>query len=405
VNPARVAVVGGGPAGLMAAETLVDAGIQVTVYDQARSFGRKFLLAGRGGLNITHSEPLDAFIGRYGPEAPLLERALRAFSPADLMSWCAGHGEETFVGTSGRVFPRSIRATPLLRSWLQRLAASGVAMKTQHRWSGWNSDGELIFEVADRSHVHVGADATIFALGGASWPRVGSNGGWAQHFVAAGIEVADFTATNCAAGVDWSTVMLERFEGEPIKNAIFSVGSEAVRGDAVVTSFGLEGGPIYAHSRALRELITAGAAAVVEIDTHPDLTAEGLITRLNKRRPGATTSRWLSAAKVAPITVSLLREATDNNIPADPAVVASLLKALPIEVTKLAPLDRAISSAGGIVFAELDDSLMVRSMPGVFVAGEMSDWEAPTGGYLLQACMSTGVAAAKGVVNWLGAQR
>jgi len=394
----HVAVVGGGPAGLIAAETLAAAGIKVRLYEARRSVGRKFLLAGRGGLNITHSEEVSVMLERYGTGAPVIGRALDEFGADDLQAWCAALGEPTFVGTSGRVFPASFRATPLLRAWLRRLAEQGVEILTQHRWLGWSASGELQFEAPNSTHT-ISPDAVVFALGGASWPKVGGDGSWAAAFEDRGIGVTTLTAANCGLEVGWSDIMRTRFAGEPIKNTIFSVGGRSVRGDAVVTVSGLEGGPIYALGPLLRQ----DPPGSLVLDTQPDLSAEQLTTRLSKRRPKASEAKWLSSANLSPVVVALAREATDNALPQDPAELAHLLKALPIGVTGLAVIDRAISTAGGVDLDQLDERFMVAQHPGVFVAGEMLDWEAPTGGYLLQGCFSTGVAAAQGVVAWLAA--
>ena len=391
----HVAVVGAGPAGLIAAETLAGHGHRVEVFDARRSPGRKFLLAGRSGLNLTFEEPLDALIARYGAAADFLEPALRSFPPAELRAWAESLGHPTFVGTSGRVFPNEMRATPLLRSWLNRLADHGVVIHTGHRWTGWGSSGEVTF-VADDSPVRTTPDATVFALGGASWPSVSSDGSWAALFEAQGVAITPFAAANCGVRVAWSAPMMSTFEGTPIKNAIFSVGGHERRGDAVITAAGLEGGPIYALGPAIRSIATGGAVEL-RVDLHPDTGAGELTRRLSQRRVKASQSSWFRSAKIAPVSVGLLREATGNRIPDQPANVAGLLKALPIRLSGLAPIERAISTAGGVALDQLTAHGMIRERPGTFVAGEMMDWEAPTGGYLLQACFSTGQAAAEGV--------
>lgn len=397
----RIAIVGGGPAGLIAAETLADAGAQVAVFEQMRSAGRKFLLAGRGGLNITHTEPTEELLDRYGAARPYLAPAIQAFGPEQLRQWSAGHNEVTFVGSSGRVFPQSFRATPLLRSWLRRLDDRGVTLATQHRWTGWDGAGSLEFDTVDGPRT-IAADAVIFALGGASWPRVGSDGAWAPLFVAAGIEVTALAPANTAVHVAWSTVLQERFAGTPIKNTVFSVGDQRVRGDAVVSEAGLEGGPIYALGPSLRSELATNGSATLHLDLHPDLDLGRLTQRLSKRRPKSSLSSWLSSAQISPVAVALARETTANRLPEDPAALAALLKDLPLPVASLASLDRAISTAGGISWAALNSQYMLEQRPGTFIAGEMLDWEAPTGGYLLQACFSTGVAAAQGVLEHLG---
>ena len=390
------AVIGGGPAGLIAAERLSESA-DVTVFDHKRSVGRKFLLAGRGGLNITHGEPIEQLLDRYDAARAFLEPAIRAFSPSDLRDWSASLGEPTFVGTSDRIFPQSFRATPLLRAWLHRLDEAGVQFATDHRWLGWNDDGTVDFGSAKFANF----DATVFALGGASWPRVGSDGGWVEPFRAAGIKVNELQPANCGVAIDWSRALTDKFEGQPIKNVVLSCRDATARGDAIVTSIGLEGGPVYALGPAVRAELADQGQAVVTVDTHPDLALDALIDRLSKRRPRASLTSWLGSAGVSPIATSLAREATANQLPNEPHRLAGLLKALPITVEHMAPIDRAISSAGGIALSEIDDKFMIARRPGVFVAGEMIDWEAPTGGYLLQACFSTGVAAAEGVLTWL----
>ncbi|MGI9605663.1 MAG: NAD(P)/FAD-dependent oxidoreductase [Acidimicrobiales bacterium] len=398
---ARVAVVGGGPAGLMAAEVLAEGGAEVTVFDHRANLGRKFLLAGRGGLNLTHSEPIDQFLDRYGPSRSRLEPAVRGFTPDDLREWAAGLGEPTFVGTSGRVFPESFRATPLLRAWIRRLAEAGVSFEMGCRWRGWTDDG-LRFERADEKFA-VETDATVLAAGGASWPRTGSDGGWVDEVEAAGVRVERLKPANAGVVVQWSDAMLDRFEGTPIKNCTVIVGGQGVRGDPIITRKGLEGGPIYAHSRAIRRALDDHGHAWIELDLQPDLTVEQLAERLDaRRRKGSTVTDWLRRCGVDRPGVSLMREATRNALPADSRAMSELIKAVPINTTEMMPIDRAISSAGGIPLDEVDESWMLHKRPGTFVAGEMLDWEGPTGGYLLQATFSTAVAAARGVLDRLG---
>lgn len=377
----------------MAAEVLAAAGHQVEVYDQRRSPARKFVLAGRGGLNITHSEPLEDFLDRYGPQRTNLEAAISSFTPDELRDWCDELGHETFVGTSGRVFPKEFRAVPLLRSWLGRLGSLGVQLHGDHRWTGWNSDGQLTFE-SSTGATAVDVDRTILALGGASWPRVGSDGSWQALLLDKGISVEPLRAANSGVHINWSDVMADRFAGEPLKNVAVVVDGEAVRGDPVVTRTGLEGGPIYAHSRRIRERLDAGLSAI-EIDLVPDRTFDSIEGRLSSKwRSGDSTAKWLRNSGIAPVAASLMREATGNNLPKDPAEVAELAKAVPLNITAMADIDRAISSAGGVAWSEVDESFELTKMPNTFVVGEMLDWEAPTGGYLLQACFSTAVWAA-----------
>ncbi len=363
------------------------------------------MLAGRGGLNITHSEDFDSLLGRYGNRRSALEHVVRAFSPDDLREWCAGLGEPTFVGTSGRVFPESFKATPLLRAWLARLDGLGVKFATRHHWNGWVSSdgGSLRFAAAGEDHaeVLVAPDITIFALGGASWPRVSSDGGWLDHFVNAGVATVPFAPTNCGVQRQWTPVMVERFAGHPLKNIAIDVAGCSVRGDAMVTRSGLEGGPVYAHSARLRELLQADKHWSMKIDLRPDLAHNRVVDQLTKaRRPKDSVSTWLRKAGVDKVRVALLREATGNAIPTVVDDLAGLIKALPLAGEAMMPIDRAISTAGGISFDALDNRLMLQSRPGIFLAGEMLDWEAPTGGYLLQACFSSGVAAANGALVW-----
>lgn len=402
-----VTVVGGGPAGLIAAEILATAGVTVTLFDHMASVGRKFLLAGRGGLNLTHSEPLDQFLTRYGNASPPLEQALTAFPPEALRAWCEALGETTFVGSSGRVFPESFRATPLLRAWLTRLAGLGVTIVNRHRWVGFGSDdaGDLSprrmrFERRDGVLLDVVSDAVIVALGGASWPRVGSDGGWVDTLRAAGVTVNDLRPANSGVTVDWTPVFVGRFGGTPLTNVAVTVDGVAVRGGVVITDTGLEGGPIYAHSTAIRRSLDATGGTTLWLNLQPDLSAEELGSRLSRRRPKESLSTSLRTLGLDPVSISLLREATGNRIPTDAFELGALITSVPVAIVGTSGLERAISSAGGVAFDELDESFMLRRLTGVFVAGEMIDWEAPTGGYLLQGCFSTGVAAAHGVLDW-----
>jgi uncharacterized flavoprotein (TIGR03862 family) len=402
---AHVAVIGGGPAGLLAAEVLARGGARVTLYDRMPSAGRKFLLAGRGGLNLTHSEEPERLLERYGDALPHLRAAIAAFSPADLRAWCEGLGQSTFVGSSGRVFPQAFKASPLLRAWLRRLDAAGVAFKPRHLWAGWNEDGDLRFDSAG-GQVAVRADATVLALGGASWPRLGSDGGWVDVMTRAGITVTPLAPANCAVTAGWSEMFASRFEGQPLKRVALSFAGRTVRGEAIITRDGLEGGAIYALSAPLRAAIAANGEARVHIDLRPDIAASALEQRLCAPRGKQSLATNLrKTLALSPAAVGLLHEATiaspERLSGLAPAALAALIKAVPVRLIGVAPLANAISTAGGITFREIDDGFMLRRRPGVFVAGEMLDWEAPTGGYLLQAAFSTGAAAARGALNWL----
>ena len=373
-----VTVVGAGPAGLMAAEAAAGAGAEVTIIDQRRSFGRTLLLAGRSGLNLTHAEPLEVFLGRYGDGRAMLEPAIRAFPPDAVRAWADELGADTFVGSSGRVFPAAMRATGLLRAWTARLAGLGVAMRTGETWAGFTDDG-----------------ATVLALGGASWPSVGGDGSWLAHVETAGIPVVPFAASNAGVLVAWSAPLLERFEGVPIKNAALTAGGRTVRGEPTITATGLEGGPIYALGPELR------SGHGLEIDLQPDLDVDALVARLvDRRRTKDSVSTWLRKGGLSPVDVALLRDATGNRLPTEPTAIADLAKAVPIPVDGLAPIDRAISTAGGIALDAIDDTGMLLDRPGTWVAGEMVAWDAPTGGYLIQACLSTGHRAGVAAARW-----
>jgi hypothetical protein len=388
-----IAIIGAGPAGLMAAERLAGKGFKVTVFDAMATPGRKFLMAGRGGLNLTHSEPLAQFIPRYSDRAAEVAAWLARFSPEDLRSWADGLGAETFVGSSGRVFPKAMKASGLLRNWLRRLADAGVVFHLRHRWVGFDGD-RLRFDGAVRS-VH--ARATVLALGGASWPKLGSDAGWAPILAARGVKIAPFKAANCGFEIAWSEHFRDRAAGQPLKNIALSLGGEPVLGEMVVTRHGIEGGAVYAISAALRDRLPA----VLTLDLKPQMDVDALAGRLARRRKGRTLSAWLvSELKLSPLGYSLLREVTES-VPDDPGALARLIKGVPLKVEGTRPIAEAISSAGGISFDAIDDGLMLRALPGMFVAGEMLDWEAPTGGYLLQGCFSSAVVAADGMAALL----
>ncbi len=397
-----IAIIGSGPTGLIAAERLAGAGHRVTIYERMASPARKFLLAGRGGLNLTHSEPFDAFLGRYREAAGWLEPVLRAFPPQALRDWADGLGAETFIGSSGRVFPRAMKASPLLRAWLGRLDGLGVRLAANSFWMGWSADGAPTLR-SDAGVVQtIRPDATLLALGGASWPRLGSDGGWAPLLAERGIAVSPLRPANAGFTVAWSRPMRERFAGEPLKRVTVGFAGEQASGEAMIDVGGIEGGVIYALSAPIREAIIRDGAATILIDLRPGVSAADLAARLAKRRKGETLSNHLrKAAGLAPVAAALLREAAGAELPADPEALAALIKAAPLRLEAPMPIARAISTAGGIVREEIDANFMLKRLPGVFVAGEMLDWEAPTGGYLLQASFATGVAAAAGMQRWL----
>jgi uncharacterized flavoprotein (TIGR03862 family) len=391
----------------MAAEVLARGGVGVTVYERMPSLGRKFLLAGRGGLNLTHSEDFEHLLGRYGPAAPHLRATIEAFPPTALRAWCEALGQPTFVGSSGRVFPKAMKASPLLRAWLARLASMGVAFRMRHHWLGWDDQGRLAFAAPDEC-LSVTADATVLALGGASWPRLGSDGDWVALLGEAGISITPLQPTNCGVLVAWSDVFRDRFAGQPLKRLQLSLGARRERGEAIITEAGLEGGAIYALSAPVREALATGGEAILHIDLRPDVTLTDLQQRVAAPRGKQSLATFLrKAGHLSPIEIGLLHEAAmampGRLAGLSPESLAALIKAVPVRVSGLAPIARAISTAGGITFDAIDDSFMLRRKPGVFVAGEMLDWEAPTGGYLLQACFATGAAAAKGALAWLAA--
>lgn len=396
-----VAIVGAGPAGLIAAETLARAGCRVSVYDRMASPARKLLIAGRGGLNLTHSEPRERFLTRYGAAAEWLAPMLDAFPPARLRAWAEGLGEPTFVGSSGRVFPKSFKASPLLRAWLRRLDQLGVRLYPRHRWLGWNESGGLRFEGPEGPRDAAPA-ATLFALGGASWPRLGSDGAWVRVFEEAGVASAPLRPANSGAHITWSPSFVARFAGQPLKRIALTAGGRTVRGEAMVDPSGLEGGAVYALSALLRDAALREGSAQLSVDLRPDMSVEALASRLGaSRKRESMANRLRKAAGLSPVAAGLLREAA-MPLPTEPERLAGLIKALPLAVTGMAPLERAISSAGGVLHDALDGRLMLKARPGNFIAGEMLDWEAPTGGYLLQACFATGFAAACGALAHLG---
>ncbi len=389
----------------MAAEVLARGGAKVTVYDAMPSAGRKFLMAGRGGLNLTHSELLPAFLARYREATPRLAAAIEAFPPDALRAWSEALGQPTLVGSSGRVFPKAFKASPLLRAWLRRLDAEGVKFAFRHRWAGWDERGHLQFQTLGGLGT-VEASATVLALGGASWPRLGSDGGWVSILAEKGVAVSPLKPANSGFIVAWSDIFRDRFEGQPLKGVSLSIGPHSARGEAVITRTGIEGGAVYSLSAELREEILHDGQAMLTVALRPDLVADGLARKLSAPKGKQSLSNFLrKAAGLSPVAIGLLQEAAKASgmslASMAPPDLARFINAVPIRLTGVAPIARAISSAGGIAFAELDADYMIRRLPGVFAAGEMLDWEAPTGGYLLQASFATGVAAGKGVLRWI----
>lgn len=381
-----VVVIGAGPAGLMAAEVLAGAGARVAVYDRMPSVARKFLMAGRGGLNLTHSEPMDRFGSRYGKRAAVLKPALDAFTPKDLRAWADSLGAETFVGSSGRVFPKAMKASPLLRAWLNRLEGLGVVIHPRHDWRGW--DGEAIVFNTPNGTAHVKADRTILALGGASWPRLGSDGGWVSLLEAKGVEIASLRPANAGFVTTWTAHFTGKFAGEPLKNIALSFGGKTVRGEAMLTRTGIEGGAVYALSGALRDAIARDGHADLTIDLRPDMNAGQVASKLGRASAkDSLSNRLRKALNLSPAAIGLVHETK-----------AADIKAVSLRLTAMQGLDRAISSAGGIRFEGLTPDFELRALPGVYAIGEMLDWEAPTGGYLLQACFATAVAAARNIL-------
>lgn len=390
-----VVIIGGGPAGLMAAEVLASAGLSVRVYDRKPSLGRKFLMAGRGGLNLTHSEPLEQFLTRYGARAKDIAPHINAFTPDDLRTWCEELGQETFVGSSGRVFPKAMKASPLLRAWLARLSSLGVEFHLQKTWRGWK-DGALLFTDNDGKEETVEADTVLLALGGASWPSLGSDGAWADFI---GVPVSPLRPANCGFAAPWSDHMKAK-AGQPLKAVSLTHKGKTVQGEIMIAQNGIEGGAVYALSSSIREDIAGCGSADVHIDLRPSMTEEDIAKKLQAVRGRQSLSTYLQKTlSLSPAAITLLREAdkdmTQSNLPA-------LIKNVPVTLTAPFSIGKAISSAGGISFECLDANFMLRARPGLFAAGEMLDWEAPTGGYLLQATFATGKAAANGILRWLG---
>lgn len=400
-----VAVVGCGPAGLMAADVLSQNGVRVDLFEAKPSAGRKFLVAGKGGLNITHAEPFDSFLARFGAQAEILRPMLSQFGPAEVKAWCHELGQQSFVGPSGRVFPTDMKAFPLLKPWLDRLRDRGVELRTRHNWVGWDADSALMFEVG-HEHKTYQSDATIFGMGGASWPKLGSDGAWLPQLHERGIGVARMKPSNCGFDINWSPHFAEKFAGAPLKSVVLRVRSAAGilfarKGSCTVTQTGIEGSLVYAASAFIRDEIEASGDATIELDLSPDRSIEKLTERLSISRGSRSLSNHLRrAVKLQGVELGLLREFAADTLQ-DATALAGAIKSLPIPIVATRPLAEAISTAGGVRFESLDKDLMAVNHPGVFFAGEMLDWEAPTGGYLLTACLATGNWAAHGALKWL----
>jgi uncharacterized flavoprotein (TIGR03862 family) len=402
----NIAVIGGGPAGLMVAEAACAAGKEVDVYDAMASVGRKFLLAGKGGLNLTHSESSEKFLSRYGERRTQIAPILASFTPDQLRTWARGLGIQTFVGTSGRIFPTDLKAAPLLRAWLRRLRTAGVRFHVRHRWIGWDVQGALLFTTPGGNR-SVQADAVVLALGGGSWPKLGSDASWVPLLAGRGIHIAPLQPANCGFDVGWSEHFRTKFAGHPVKSVAIVMRNESGAeswhpGEFIITETGVEGGVIYTVSAALRDEILAKGSATLRLDLAPDRDVPRLTHDLLRPRGKRTMATHLQRqAHIEGVKAGLLREVVSKEDFADPARLAAAIKSLPLRLVAPRPLAEAISTAGGVAFDELDERLMVCALPGIFCAGEMLDWEAPTGGYLLTACFATGQVAGAGAVAWL----
>mgnify|MGYP003643353965 FL=1 len=397
----EVAIIGGGPAGLMAADAMIARGHRPHLFDAMPSLGRKFLMAGKSGLNLTHSEDYSAFVTRFGAGSADLRAALDAMKPADIAAWADGLGVKTFTGSSGRIFPTDFKAAPLLRAWIKRLRDNGLTIHVRHRWTGWDTDSALTFETREGVATFK-ADATVLALGGASWPQLGSDASWVAPLEARGATVTPFAAANCGFDVNWTPFVSERFAGAPVKPVTLSFDGESHRGEFVVTGDGVEGSGVYALASRLREAIARDGEATLMLDLAPDRSAERLTGNLSRPRDKASFANFLrKVTGIDGVKAALLRECLPKEMFDDMGALADGIKAVPLTLTRARPIEEAISSAGGVAFAGLDENYMLRDMKGIFCAGEMLDWDAPTGGYLLSACFATGRAAGTGAADWL----
>ncbi len=398
----KIIIIGGGPTGLMAADVLSSKGFDVIIYERKPSFARKFLMAGRGGLNITHSEEMNSFIQKYDENSEILKPIIEQFTPQNMRDWCLDLGEETFIGSSGRVFPKSFKASPLLRAWLKRLENQGVQFKLNHDWQGWNQD-KLIFNIKN-GLIEVEATATLLSLGGASWPRLGADGSWVDLLKQENVEVSALRPSNCGFYVEWTDFFSQKFKGHPLKSVEISFKDRKIKGEFIVTEKGVEGGAIYSLSSSLRNEVDLNGVAQLSLDLKPDLNEAEILSRLQKPRRKMSLSNFLrKTVNLSDIAIGLLMEKLDRMKLGEytPQQLLEHIKFYDLRLNASFPIDRAISTAGGVTFNSIDNNFMLKNKEGVFIAGEMLDWEAPTGGYLLQACMANGVCVAGGIENWI----
>lgn len=396
----QIAIIGGGPAGLMAAHHLIAKGFDVHLFDAMPSLGRKFLMAGKSGMNLTHSEDLDLFLSRYGPQRDKLEKMITDFGPDQIREWASDLNVETFIGSSGRIFPTDFKAAPLLRAWLRHLRQNGLTIHVRHRWTGWTNEGALHFETPTGPFTFQ-PKATLLALGGISWPKLGSDGTWLPPFKTAGIDFSPFKPSNCGFNVNWSDHFIERFGGSPVKSVGLKVNDRSIKGEFVITKSGVEGSAIYTQSAQLRDQFEKNGAAVLNLDLTPDRSLEKLLSGLNKPQGSKSLSTHIKRATgLSGVKAALLRECLSKEVFTNMETLAAHIKAMPLHLTGMRPIEEAISSAGGVTFEQMNTNLMVQNMPGLFLAGEMLDWDAPTGGYLLTACFALGRHAGLGLADW-----